>query len=293
MNNNQIFCNLCEGKNFDSIPNRVFGNKLLRCRNCGLVFIYPRFPLEDLKKFYNKSYFKNNNSHLYGYQDYLKDKPNIIKTSKKRIAKIQKLYPQKGKILDLGCAVGFFLEVTQEDGWESYGVEISDYASNIAKKAIGTKIYQGPFLGQDFPEKYFDVITAWDYIEHTLDPKAELAKISYLLKDDGLFVFCTPDIESLPAKIAKGKWMGFKDIEHLYYFSGRTIQRLIRESGLEIIKKEYIGKHINLELFFKRLSLYNNALANMLKNLVPKRFCKKSLYINPLDIMCIYTRKKS
>jgi len=63
-------CEICHSTNFISRTNKVFGNKLLKCRNCGLTFAYPQLSFNDLGELYGESYFKNEKSHLCGYQDY-------------------------------------------------------------------------------------------------------------------------------------------------------------------------------------------------------------------------------
>ena len=152
-------------------------------------------------------------------------------------------------------------------------------------------MYHGTLAQAPFSPQSFDVITAWDYIEHVPNPVEELRNIFNLLKSDGVFVLATPDIESITAKITKDKWMGFKDTEHLYFFSRSTMRRAIRQSGLNVVKEKYIGKHIPLGFFIERLGLYNRPLSSVLEFLVPKRVSDISLYVNPGDIICVYARK--
>lgn len=292
MKADQIICNVCSTEKFSSRTNKVFGNKLLTCLNCGLVFAQPELTVEDLRALYGKDYFKNDDSHLCGYSDYLKDESNIKKTFEKRIKKINSLRPHKGKILDIGCATGFFLEVARKHGWEPWGVEISEYAAGIAQKEFGERIYTASNLAEaDLPLNYFDVITGWDYIEHIQDPGMEISRIFNLLKSDGLLVLSTPDIESLPSKITKDKWMGYKDTEHLYFFSQNTLRNLLQKNNLTVIKKEYVGKHVSLNLFVSRLSLYSKIFAQFTKKIIPNKFLNIGVYINPFDIMCIYAVK--
>jgi len=284
-------CNLCGSKNFRLINHRLFENNLCQCNQCGLVFVKFQPCWEEIKKIYQKNYFKSSYSCLYGYQDYLSDKGNIIRTAVRRLKKIESFLGRRGRLLDLGCATGFFLEAAQKRGWDVSGLEISDYAAGLARKSLGRKIIQNTLSEASFPVQYFDVITAWDYLEHISDPKGEIKKASSLLKKGGLFVLSTPDISSLPAKLAGDKWMGFKPLEHLYYFSKGNALVLCQGAGLRPIKAEYIGKYVNLDFFIQRLGLYSKILAKGLKNLMPKRALNKSIYINPRDILCLWARK--
>ena len=69
-----------------------------------------------------------------------------------------------------------------------------------------------------FQKEIYDVITMWDYIEHSPVPMNDIKESFALLKPGGLLVLATPDISSWPAKVFKKKWMVYKDHEHLYYF---------------------------------------------------------------------------
>jgi len=285
-------CNICGSSDCKTFPNKFFKNILLRCPKCGLIFVELQPKLPELKKIYGQNYFKNINSNSIGYENYLEDKPNIIKTFEKRFKNIEKLYLKKGKILDLGCAMGFFLEVAENHGWTPYGIEISNYAGNIAKERFRDKIFNGTLNEVSFPDNFFDIITMWDYLEHILNPLQELSRIRQFLKKDGLLILSTPDADSLSHKIFKDRWMGYKDQEHLYYFSEKNVRILLEQSGFKVLKKEKVGKYISLDLFVKRLSLYNKSLANIFKFLISKAGLPNfSFYVNPLDIICFYAKK--
>lgn len=285
-------CGICGSADCRVFPNQFFKNVLWRCQKCGLIFVEPQPKFLELKKIYSQNYFKNSNSGSIGYENYLADKSNIIKTFEKRFKDIEKLHPNKGKILDLGCALGFFLEVVENHGWMPYGVEISDYAGEIAKKHFGERIFQGALDQACFPNDFFDIITMWDYLEHVSSPSQELSRVWQLLKNDGLLILSTPDANSLPHRIFRNKWMGYKDQEHLYYFSRENAIMLLEKAGFTVLKSEKIGKYVNLSLFIKRLGLYNKSLADILKFLLSKTSPPNfSFYVNPLDIICLYAKK--
>ncbi|MCX6760359.1 MAG: class I SAM-dependent methyltransferase [Candidatus Nealsonbacteria bacterium] len=284
-------CKICGSFDLKVFPNKYFKNTLLRCQKCGLIFVYPQPEFCMIKNIYAQNYFKNSSSHSIGYENYLKDKPNIMKTFERRLKNIEALYPKKGEILDLGCAMGFFLEVAKNHGWNPHGVEISEYASNIAKKRFGNNIFNGVLNQACFLEDSFDIITMWDYLEHIPDPSFELSLIWKLLKKGGMVILSTPNANSLPHKIFRDRWMGYKDQEHLYYFSEKNMRTLLQKNGFKILKSERTGKHISLSLFIKRLNLYSKPLADISRFLTPEKISDFSFYINPLDIICFYAEK--
>lgn len=285
-------CVICGSSDCRVFPSKFFKNVLSRCQKCGLIFVERQPEFAELKKIYGQNYFKNTDSNSIGYEDYLADKPNIVKTFEKRLKNIEKLYPKTGKILDVGCATGFFLEVAENHGWTPYGAEISDYAGNMAKKRFRDNVFQSVFDKALPNNNFFDIITMWDYLEHVPNPAKELVRAWQLLKKDGILILSTPDAGSLPHKIFRDKWMGYKDQEHLYYFSEKNLKILLGNTGFKILKSEKIGKYISFNLFAKRLGLYSKSLADILKFLTLKTNASNfSVYINPLDIICIYAKK--
>ena len=272
----EVKCIICGLSDCNIFPNRYLKNTLLRCKKCGLIFVHPQPLFSDLKKIYNKNYFENENSNSIGYEGYLKDKPNIIKSFERRLKNVEKLHKTKGRILDIGCATGFFLEVAKNHGFAPHGVEISGYASDIAKKNFGDKIFNGILAKADLPDNFFDIITMWDYIEHIPDPAGELSRVWQLLKKDGLIVLSTPDTGSLTHKIFKDKWIGYKNKEHLYYFSEKNIIMLLEKNGFKIIKKEKVGKYVTLSVFKERLGLYSKFLSGILNFFISKTLKTKN-----------------
>jgi len=289
-------CPICKGwQKCTAWPNVFLENSLLRCKKCGLIFVHPQPSPNDIKKIYNSQYFQNQDSNSLGYENYIKDRPNIVKTFEKRLKNIKKLLNfQPGvKVLDIGCAAGFFLEAAKSKGFDAYGVEISEYASRIAKNNLSPeKIFNGTLAQVKLPDNSFGLITMWDCIEHIADPEGELSKIYDLLCGDGLLVLTTPNTSSLAHKIFKQKWMGYKDKEHLYYFSDKNLSLLLKIAGFKVIKKERVGKFIPLSVFLQRLSLYSGPAAKIMNFLTEKTGLNNlSFYVNPWDIVCIYAKK--
>ena len=284
-------CNYCGGQNH----RRVFGSaypNIVKCSSCSLIFNAMMPSEEELASIYTEEYYKSQDSLERGYSNYLDDRGNIIKTARRRIRDIEKL-KSAGSLLDIGCAFGFFLEVARERGWTTTGVEISQFAAEYAVSQLGLNVINDNIESWECQAEAYDVITMWDLLEHLRDPLGTLRKLASALKEDGILVLSTPDVDSLPAKVMKEKWLGWKlQNEHLYYFSYTTLERVLRSAGLVTVKRTHIGKHVPFELFVDRLWLYSQPAAAMLRY-VKKLFSEPlNFYINPLDIMCIYARRR-
>ena len=261
---------------------------LVRCKFCGLIYVNPQHGLEELKKIYSDDYFLSRNSDELGYDDYFSDSENIMKTAMRRLKVIEKII-SPGRLLDVGCAYGFFLEAAKRRGWQAWGVELAKTPAAYARDILGFKVLCQDIESVNLGGEKFDAVTLWDVIEHLADPRKVVEKLRSLIDDHGLLILTTPDIESLPARITRNRWIGFKSPdEHLWYFSRCTIIKLLESAGFKVEKTFYAGKYIKLGMYMSRLSKYI-PLVKGWTFLLNKG--KSSYYANPFDIICVAARK--
>ena len=288
----QESCNYCGGRShtplfFDFYPT------ISRCDACGLIFNAVLPSEEELEGIYTEEYYKSKDSLRYGYTNYLADRSNIVRTSERRLADIEKI-KQPGSLLDVGCAFGFFMDVARERGWTVSGVEISRFAAEYATGELGLRVERCSAEYCGYGSRAYDVITMWDLIEHLRDPAGTLRRLAGALKEDGILVLSTPDAESVPARVMGERWLGWQlRNEHLYYFSQTTLERMLNAAGLEVFRQGHIGKHVTFDLFVDRLALYGRPAAALLRyfrRLFPAPW---SFYVNPMDIICVYARLRS
>jgi len=289
---NEHRCTICGGDLVEQVRGSDL-SYLCKCMGCHLVSVYPFPREEELRAIYTADYFKNHESSVMGYDDYESDRPNIIKTADRRLREIERRMPA-GRILDVGCALGFFLEEAQRRGWTVEGIDISAHAVQYAKERLGISARVGTLRDSQFEKESFDVITMWDVIEHLPDPVGELALCRDLLRPGGLIVLSTPDLESLVAKITGPRWMGFKLAdEHIYYFSRKTITLALETAGLEMVEITTIGKHVTLDFFARRLSMYTPRLARGLGRAFDLLGMQNgAVYVDPRDLMRVVARRK-
>lgn len=236
-----VKCNLCGEDNAEFLY-LVDGFKLVKCNNCGLIYINPRIKSEQLNEFY-QDYFANR---IFG----LKERMAMYKIDIKDLEKEKR----GGKILDVGCDGGFFLN-SLGNYWEKYGCELNINACQYAKKEFGLdNIFAGDLLEIDLPEDFFDVVHIRGTIEHLKDPRSNLEKMYKLLKNDGLLsVSTTPNIDSLAARIFKSKFRLAKGDEHIYYFSPKTIAKMLELTGFKVKRIFYPYFNTPYSCFYRDL----------------------------------------
>ena len=132
----------------------------------------------------------------------------------------------KISILDIGCGFGYFLKLCDEEGWETYGVDISEYAIGRARSITKAKLFvhdveKGlPMFNEDF----FDIVTMIDVLEHLYSPFKVVKEIYRILKPGGFMIITTPNLNALARFLWKiiGKekrWYGFIDETHIHLFT--------------------------------------------------------------------------
>lgn len=206
----------------------------------------PQPTAEEVKKYYNDSYFTERTER--GYDNY------YSRELKQEISRVFQLnlkdlgflnWESQGKTefpntkfssLDIGCAAGYFVSFMKERGYDAYGIEIADGPVKFARESLGLSVYQEDFLSWDILSKQkFDVVTLWATIEHLHKPKETLTKIFSHLKPGGVLVLSTCRYGIL-AKQKGLNWRYLNVPEHLYYYSFKGLKHVLEQVGFQVTK---------------------------------------------------------
>ncbi len=283
-------CNLCGSDSREHFVRK----DLVRCQACSLVFVNSTPDLGQLGALYGEAYYRSENSRELGYTDYIADELNIRRTARRRLRRLQRRV-STGRLLDVGCATGFFLDEAQQAGWTTTGLDLSNFAVQYARQQFGLDAHHGTLESVSLPAESFDLVTMWDVIEHVPDPAESIRQAFRLLREDGVISLATPDVDSIPARVAGKSWVGYKlSGEHITFFSEKTLAQMLEVCGFEILETGHIGKHVTLALFRDRLGLYFPPLATLLKAVEDlSGLSTLSLYVNPFDIVQVTARKRA
>jgi SAM-dependent methyltransferase len=231
-----VICNLCEADDFS--PYTEIGRfRIVRCNKCGLFHTSPRRSQEETSQLYSEGYFTSDDPSTLGYDDYSSHAAGLRQVFSDNLAIIESRVRPPASVLDVGCALGYFIEVAMQRGWSAEGVEISAYASQATRERTGATVRTGVLKSAGLDASSFDVVTMWDILEHTLDPSGELAEARRALKPGGYLFMTVPDAGALPARLMGRHWFGFKSAaEHNYFFSRDTIDGLLEKAGLKLVE---------------------------------------------------------
>ena len=140
---------------------------------------------------------------FYGYNEYLAEKKSIKATFKRRLDIVEK-FIEPGTLLDVGCAMGFLLDLARDQGWTVEGVELSEYACLHAVEELHLPVLHGTLHDAEFDGGKFDAVTLFDVIEHFPNPRKEIREVARVLRPGGIFAVTTPDVGSLVARLLAG-----------------------------------------------------------------------------------------
>jgi 2-polyprenyl-3-methyl-5-hydroxy-6-metoxy-1,4-benzoquinol methylase len=221
-------CPLCGAP--DAQPVRTVGAyQVVRCRGCDLQRAQPLPTSADLAAYYqNEAYFDGD---VQGYADYAAMEKVLRPLAERRLRRIEAWSGRAGRVLDFGCAGGFFLDEARKRGWEIAGAELSRPMAERTAALLGIPI------AADLAELAdrsgtFDGVTLWEVIEHLPDPLPELARLRSLLKPGGWLALSTPNTGHWQALAAPNEWTSYCPPAHVLYLTEHTLRRLLGRAGV-------------------------------------------------------------
>jgi len=163
---------------------------------------------------------------------------------------LKEIRNSKGKLLDVGCGGGDFLEALSlyRPKCKLFGIDLSKKAIDFAKK----KDIKAEFMVADaqklpFKDKSFDIVVCFDLLEHVKKPEKVLSEVNRVLRKGGLFHAFVPtenNFFSFEGLLIKMGWKG-KEIYggHIHRFSFGELKKMFKKKGFEI-KKVRWGDHL-------------------------------------------------
>jgi 2-polyprenyl-3-methyl-5-hydroxy-6-metoxy-1,4-benzoquinol methylase len=198
--------------------------KIVRCRDCGLVYVNPRLAATPGITTYSVTeewdYFqRTREARRYGNEALLQ--------------RLERLTGGPGRLLDVGCGDGLLLTQARERGWEPWGLEVSSELVTRVQAAEGLeRVHLGTVGEAAYPTAHFDAVALINVIEHLRDPGETIAEIARVTRLGGVVAVHAPNAGSLAARLRGSAWHHLEPYEHFYYFTARTLERMLARYGL-------------------------------------------------------------
>ena len=244
-------------KKFRASGDELLIDQLVKCRRCGFRYVNPRLRGDLIFSGYTEGDDPT-------YVSQLQARERTFEASLDEIARAS---GGTGRLLDIGTAAGAFVAAAKARGWNAEGCEPNKWLAEWGARHYGLTIRQGSVFEQDYADNSFDVVTLWDVIEHTLNPREMLDRCCRLLKPGGVLVVNYPDIGSWIARALGRRWLFLTSV-HLYYFDRGTIGRMLESTGFQVEVVRPHWQRLELDYILSRGSVLSQALSNVSRRVV-------------------------
>lgn len=219
-------CYLCKGRSKVAViaigPHGVF-----RCGSCGLGFLDSRADGTGEEPAYDEAFYTS--------QSMIRDPSEGIRECLPKVRVVQKYQPT-GRLLDVGCGLGYFLAASRQEGFTVCGMEGSSWAAEYIRKEFGFPVCPAPLETSSLEDGSLDVCTMWQVIEHLHDPLAGLRKIRHLLRQGGVLIVETRNHRGLDARMLGVRWGGWSLPYHLWHFDPASLRLLAETAGFRVLR---------------------------------------------------------
>jgi SAM-dependent methyltransferase len=194
--------------------------------------------------------------------EYIGEEAGQRETARRVLDRIERHAP-RGALLDLGCWVGFLLAEARSRGWETAGVEPSEFAHGYATRELGLDVRKEDLFAADVGTARFDAVVLGDVIEHLPRPAEALERIAAMLTGDGVLWMALPDAGSRVARSMGRRWWSVIPT-HVQYFTRSSMRTLLERHGWEVLEIGTAPKAFSVRYYLERIGGYSPAASRML-----------------------------
>jgi 2-polyprenyl-3-methyl-5-hydroxy-6-metoxy-1,4-benzoquinol methylase len=228
---------------------RAKSRTVVQCAGCGLRALEPMPSLDTLVAINEETV------HPF-FSSYLEDAETYRTYFEHKLDDLQR-YKPAGRLLDVGCGAGLFLEAAGQRGYEVVGVDLSPVPVAYARGTLGLDVTIGSLHDYAPPSDSFDIVTIFQTIEHDPKPAVLCDELFRILAPGGILMVTTPAADGFVARAMGRRWFGYRNVEHVTFFTRRSLGYALERAGFEILRHDVEhGKRLSPKYVLNRLINY-------------------------------------
>lgn len=246
----EVPCPLCGSREVARVGHREGAYRAVQCP-CGMWYLSPRLRETAMFATYRDDrYFEGEGL---GYSSYLAQESTLRLTFRRLLRELESRGLTGGRLLEVGCAYGFFLDEARGRFETRDGTEFSEAAAERARE-VADRVYLGGLERLGAEDRY-RVAACIHVIEHVYDPVAFLTRLRGHLEPGGWLVLATPDMGGFWRPLLGRRWPFYKMPEHVSYFDAASLRRLLEAGGYRDVRPLPYASYFTLDLVAEKLGL--------------------------------------
>jgi SAM-dependent methyltransferase len=291
-----VTCNLCGEDDYKVVYGAGVAqiNRVVACKSCGLMYANPRAQEEAHVLLRDSD------------PDFVFDE--LTKRNRQRLEKealqvrdyevtrayLATIFPNRGRLLEVGSGLGYLLQYFRKDGWDTLGVEPNAGYCRYAISELGLQVIPKILPEAGVAHESMDVVLMMHVIEHVSNPVETLRDVHLVLKPGGLFVMETPRYDTMMFKLMRKRERSLSCDGHIYFFTSESLRRLSQRAGFDVLREDIVGRSLTMDRLFYNVGVMTKSkqLQSVLSALSKKAHLNQlRMSLNMHDMERIYLRK--
>jgi SAM-dependent methyltransferase len=258
----------------------------MKCDECDLVYVSerPTPPWIEMRRI--EPY------RSVPFPDVIINRANDLKDESNKVLKRMKQYQSSGRLLEVGCLTGHFLDLARKAGYDVTGLDPDATAAEYARQNFDLNIYEGTAEDLPFEDGMFDSAVMIGVLEHLTEPKQVIGEVRRVLSDSGTLMIEIPIIDTFLFRLL-GKYHRHIIMDHILLFSQRSIHNFLAVCGFYPVHTELCGRQITLGRVAWNCRNYSDSAGSFLEGLLKRMgLYDFKMHVKLGDVLQIYCKKK-
>jgi SAM-dependent methyltransferase len=289
-------CNLCGSPSYTILFEAGVAqiNRIVKCNDCELLYANPRLSGADVDqiKTYDPEWVLEHATTTYQWR--IAKEALQVRDYRSTRKVLAQQFPRRGRLIEIGCGMGYLLNYFREDGWDTLGVEPNGGLCAYARRQFGLKTIANTIDEARLESNSVDVVTMFHVIEHVPDPMAVFSEVYRILAPRGYMVVETPRYDTLMFWLLGRRERSVSCDGHIYFFTTNTLQRMATAAGFQVVRSDCVGRSMTLDRLLYNVGVVSKSavIASLLqKSSTAFGLERLALKLNLRDMQRLYLRK--